>query len=382
MASPNKTWTVVCFTADDSVEAVPTRWINGDECLWPAVTREKLHALIKRCEFNSCWPLHKVRSFRNATYDNYALARKKAAKAETTSDLNTEDCDATVTPSKRLRKKKVFSSSDSDRSDSDELPIKFKKIPAPPTWEDKTTHKDMMMNSENENNNSKDDIEYVENRKIQSRSSATPVAKKSGPLQQIEENLANELISAKKSGQLQQIRENSTGNKLTESENRPGCCNSKILYNIQALLVEINEKVTNHKCTTHDDQEIKNILEKSNLDFPIETKETFVQFNKFFSVSENYSALVQLFTKMGGSNLYEFVRRCIAPLVSDTLAEQFSFLGKKGKSVFGSSSLAKAIIDAAQKSGISNNQKEIELRIGDWLRRAKERRVRAETKKN
>lgn len=75
MSSPNKTWTVVCFIADESVEAVPTRWINGDECLWPAVTREKLNILIKKCEFNSSWPSHKVRTFKNATYGKIGLLK-------------------------------------------------------------------------------------------------------------------------------------------------------------------------------------------------------------------------------------------------------------------------------------------------------------------
>lgn len=73
MTSPSKTtWTVVCFVEDETVEAVPTRWINnGNECLWPPVTQEKLNTLIRKCEFNSCWPSHKVRTFRNATYSKY-----------------------------------------------------------------------------------------------------------------------------------------------------------------------------------------------------------------------------------------------------------------------------------------------------------------------
>lgn len=68
MSSPTKSWTVVCFEADNAVQAVPTRWISGDNCLWPALPLEKLNNALKQCDFNSCWPSHKVRIFRNATY--------------------------------------------------------------------------------------------------------------------------------------------------------------------------------------------------------------------------------------------------------------------------------------------------------------------------
>lgn len=40
------------------------------------------------------------------------------------------------------------------------------------------------------------------------------------------------------------------------------------------------------------------------------------------------------------------------------------------------------ILEGAQKSGHASNNKETEQRIGDWLRRAKERNLRAQIKKN
>ncbi|KAJ8915730.1 hypothetical protein NQ315_000665 [Exocentrus adspersus] len=367
MSSPAKTWTVVCFTTDDSVEAVPTRWINGDDCLWPAVTRDKLNSLIRKCEFNSCWPTYKVRTFRNATYDEYATARSKASKAENTSDLNTTDIhadDPFKKPNelgKRARKKKILSSSDSSEDDeplgvvAKKKRPAIKKIPAPPAWIDETRDASEDIEIIIENYNQKD-------LQSQPNSSSALSTNPNKPLHFINENLKN----------IEKTRKTKAG----------CCCNPELLYNIQSLLVEINRKI-DKKCDFEKQQKREvptNILEKSKVSFPMETTDQLTTFEKFLSVTENYSALVLLFTNFGGINLYEFVRRCIAPIISDSLCQQFSFLGKKGKTSFKTTYISKAVIEAAQKSGHSNNYKDTELRIGDWLRRAKERRLRFEQK--
>lgn len=68
MSSP-KSWTVVVFEIDQSVQAVPTKWlVSGESCLWPVLAQDKLNIALKNCDFNTCWPAHKVRVLRNATY--------------------------------------------------------------------------------------------------------------------------------------------------------------------------------------------------------------------------------------------------------------------------------------------------------------------------
>ena len=61
-------------------------------------------------------------------------------------------------------------------------------------------------------------------------------------------------------------------------------------------------------------------------------------------ISNFFGWKVQFFAKFGGINCYALVRRCLAPIIEDSVAEQFSFLGKKGKNTFGTTFLAKAII--------------------------------------
>lgn len=66
-----KTWTVVHFVKDDSVEAVPSTWLIGEEkCLWPPVTwtSDKIMNAIKNCTVNTHWQDYAIKTFRNATY--------------------------------------------------------------------------------------------------------------------------------------------------------------------------------------------------------------------------------------------------------------------------------------------------------------------------
>lgn len=64
-----KTWTVVKFTDENTVEAVPTTWIVGKQCHWPPFTHEKVMAAIRNHELiNTCWPLHEISTFRNGTF--------------------------------------------------------------------------------------------------------------------------------------------------------------------------------------------------------------------------------------------------------------------------------------------------------------------------
>nr|XP_023013060.1 uncharacterized protein LOC111503073 isoform X3 [Leptinotarsa decemlineata] len=86
------TWTIVEFIEENSVEAVPTTWLLGShKCYWPPFPKEKLVSSIRKNEGpNTCWPLHDIVRFGDATYDDYLLARTKTKKAEIYSELNSD----------------------------------------------------------------------------------------------------------------------------------------------------------------------------------------------------------------------------------------------------------------------------------------------------
>lgn len=135
-------WTVVEFIDTNTVEAVPTKWISGDKCYWPPLSRFKTVAEIKsNVSPNLDWPLYNMRVFKDATFgnkhrttllnhfyefyyflDDYMIARNKAKKAEVTSDLNSDG----EKKLRKLSKKKCFD------SDSDAESGELSQLPPPP----------------------------------------------------------------------------------------------------------------------------------------------------------------------------------------------------------------------------------------------------------
>lgn len=65
-------WTIVEFMKDNSVEAVPTQWVIGNQCYYPNLPQEKLSNEIRKDDKpNTCWPLYEVRIFKDGTYGKY-----------------------------------------------------------------------------------------------------------------------------------------------------------------------------------------------------------------------------------------------------------------------------------------------------------------------
>ncbi|CAG9763556.1 unnamed protein product [Ceutorhynchus assimilis] len=123
-----KTWTVVHFIKDDSVEAVPSAWlINDEKCLWPPATwtTEKIINAIKNCIIDTHWQDYDIKTFLNATYRSYETARNKAKKAESDSDLSTTDMENR----KRKRKKVIYSSDDDDDQENNNSLSYIRKEP-------------------------------------------------------------------------------------------------------------------------------------------------------------------------------------------------------------------------------------------------------------
>ncbi|XP_050511988.1 uncharacterized protein LOC126888026 [Diabrotica virgifera virgifera] len=151
--------------------------------------------------------------------------------------------------------------------------------------------------------------------------------------------------------------------------------NTQMLYNMQSLLIEINAKLDELSAYTQQSVEgpVENVLERSSKELPVDTQEELENLEQFLASSENYKSLVQYFAKMGGVNLYDFVKRCLRPVISDTMAMAYSFIGRKGKMNFSKLRLSKAVIESAERSGLQKTRKETEYAVALWLRKAKER---------
>ncbi|KAK4881023.1 hypothetical protein RN001_004342 [Aquatica leii] len=110
-------WSIVKLIDDDTVQAVPTSWINGNMCFWPPYPTERLTFAIKRHEPHSQnWTTYPIKVFRNSTYTDYQIARQKEKKSETQSDTKI-----------RKRIQRVYSSEEEGGKD---LSILLNKPPA------------------------------------------------------------------------------------------------------------------------------------------------------------------------------------------------------------------------------------------------------------
>jgi len=67
-----KTWTIVIFTDENTVEVVPTNWIQNNKCYWPSPTSDKMISAIKNHDApNDSWPSYSIRLVRNGTFGKY-----------------------------------------------------------------------------------------------------------------------------------------------------------------------------------------------------------------------------------------------------------------------------------------------------------------------
>ncbi|CAH1111912.1 unnamed protein product [Psylliodes chrysocephalus] len=359
------TWTVVEFL-DQSVEAVPSHWITNNKCSWPHYLKEQLLKAIKHCENpKDDWTQHEVTIFRNATYGfdtysfflillikpillgDYSLARRKARKAEDTSDLNSE-----LESSKRMPKVNPrFVRSESSESDSD--------------IESQSSHKEVV--------------------KFPQISIFKP-----------RESLVNETNSCADYGlpSIPKIGKETTRASFTMSENSNqecSCCpvHKKAGDNSNGLLQQIYRKVSllelkiNELTFKIDNMSVSpevNLDIWANFKLPSLDVSDFEEFEEYLNVPENIKQSALFLVKVGGDSCDEFVKRALMKLVTYQVASNFSFLGMKGKKVFKNLNIFKLLLSAGEHTNFK--EKEIEDSIKKFLKRSKERAVAEEKKMN
>ncbi|XP_067204262.1 uncharacterized protein [Linepithema humile] len=105
-------WMIIHFLDDNVVEAIPSAWVFDDICYWPPFKGSKLTQAISSCmpptfgEWNMC----KIRQLANGKkYYNLLKAKAKCAKAEDTSDLNSD-----LEGKRQIKRKRFFDEKDSE----------------------------------------------------------------------------------------------------------------------------------------------------------------------------------------------------------------------------------------------------------------------------
>ncbi|XP_050504228.1 uncharacterized protein LOC126884893 [Diabrotica virgifera virgifera] len=335
-----QTWTIVQFLEDMSVEAVPTLWLRGDLCYWPPYKQEKLTSAIKKQALDTNWSQHKVKVFRNATFDNYARARVKAKSAE---DCSASDLYSDPDIGKRKRFPKVFSSSSSDDSLSNlECPIKAPRF-------------------------KKTKIEQYPDTEISEVIDLPFTEEKEDIPSMNEPGFSGEQVTHCCLQQEHQV--------LVELKNQNHMLRGMIT-DVLKIVTEIkqNQRPAEHLETS------ESLFVKYNIQFPIKSEEDFLQLDTILLEDYNYNNAVKELSKFGGSSPYNFIKRVMSTILSDNLIIEYSWLGRKGKRSLESTMVGKLFVSAADKSGISPNKKKTEEAIRSYMKRGKERLTAKENK--
>lgn len=96
--------------------------------------------------------------------------------------------------------------------------------------------------------------------------------------------------------------------------------------------------------------------------FPINSDQDLDKIEEYLKTNTNFQAVVSLsiktlllfvkffgfqveeYSKLGGSNPYDFIRRCLNVTMTNSFASQFSWHGAKKKRVFGNLKLAQMLL--------------------------------------
>ncbi|XP_011705269.1 PREDICTED: uncharacterized protein LOC105460516, partial [Wasmannia auropunctata] len=85
----------------------------------------------------------------------------------------------------------------------------------------------------------------------------------------------------------------------------------------------------------------------STFHFPLQSVEDLNEVEQYLEQPNRFQSTVKEFSKMGGTTPYDFVKRCLSLLLSNRLAEQYSWHGAKKKQIFGKLSLANVLQESA-----------------------------------
>ncbi|GAB1869621.1 hypothetical protein CAJAP_10700 [Camponotus japonicus] len=377
------TWTVVQFSTDNTVEAVPSSWIEHNKCYWPPFKYEQIiTAIRKNMQRNTCWPCYDIITFRNSTYDDYNVARLKTKKAEYTSasDLNSE---IESTKRKRIINRLYVASDSDDDCDKNNNSTKQKQIKENEMVKKKTKRAIYSEDSEESNSILPKHPQMTESMKINSNASGFKATKQTfNTRDSLNSNIDTSLNNAPHS-----FTRDDDNTKYFKEIIRQQSFFKTQLWQMADDLREIKDIVTGNLMQQNKDVHKQN--EKSiyfSFDLPLKTVEEIEgAVEEFLKISENFERSTMETRIVGGTSPYNFIKRNLSQLITNELAVQYSWLGAKFKRQFSNLRIADMLLAAGTAYCDSYTKLELEKAIQKWLRRTKERcdaRKKTETCEN
>ncbi|KYQ53765.1 hypothetical protein ALC60_05397 [Trachymyrmex zeteki] len=97
-------------------------------------------------------------------------------------------------------------------------------------------------------------------------------------------------------------------------------------------------------------QPLNSFDEEIDVQLPITTLQELTDFEKKLQEIEFKNAVLNIFQHVGGHNAHIMIRNILRKTVTDTLAQNFSWAGKKTKESFQNLRIAQIIIQAVHKT--------------------------------
>ncbi|XP_072385990.1 uncharacterized protein [Diabrotica undecimpunctata] len=135
------------------------------------------------------------------------------------------------------------------------------------------------------------------------------------------------------------------------------------LYFLKSVNLELLKEVRNIKANTGNEDLCNMVPVLSNLKVPCDTVEELQQIEDVLKISENFKNMVNELCKWGGSSILDFVKRSMGTLITNKLATNYSWLGRRHKQAFCKFSIAAVIVEAAIKSEKCGDKKVAEQEI-------------------
>ncbi|KAB0790614.1 hypothetical protein PPYR_14981, partial [Photinus pyralis] len=278
---------------------------------------------------------------------DYGIACKKSSNAQFTSDLNTTDDEHVSTKRKTVPSRRYMA----DSTDSEEDTIVMKKPPV------------LKYDNQSQRNSKKTSKATTDNNNLHIISNQLVTPSSVGTLSVSE--FRPEAVIRSKSTTCSctcQLHQSKNENMLREILRQ--------LTTMKASLLQFNEDVQKLHGNKTKEFYRENFL--NNFHLPINGEMELKELDSYLKSDINFKGTVEDISRIGGSNIYDFVRRSLSVLITDEVAKEYSYYGVKKKKIFKSLRLCDLLLEAAAISNLKSDKKATEA-IKKWLRRAKER---------
>ncbi|XP_063215606.1 uncharacterized protein LOC134527147 isoform X1 [Bacillus rossius redtenbacheri] len=354
---------------EDGLQLVPIAWLNDDSthCAWPNYTNQlKINKAISSIEnTDASWKLHKVvRIFGSA--DTYVRGVEKLKLAEMISDVESSFSEGGGSRTKVRQKRAKRSYSSSDESENEPASVQLPVLPKPPQFENtvnvfpSTSTAISGLNVNSQEHSPKNGMAKVNaNTDLSTGMLVFTGTLSLYNLQLLLFELNHLLFTSFSEFQKHVLKKlNQLLNAMSQMEER--------IKNIESSL------------TTKDDNEVT--MDTVDLQLPCVTIEKFIEFDTSLCEQGHLKKVVNILKHVGGGNVHDIIINLMKRLMEDEVAEQFSWVGAKGKKPFKDLKARFLILETLLAHGKQSTEVKVGHVVARWLVQAKLRLQRKNEK--